>query len=321
MKKMNLLILLVAILLFFLIPNMSNIKEQINLKYEKTPEGFDEYQHITDLVNNTEYDVQVIEGSSIAFGEIQEDSIIWLVKRQGNPKDKTSNVDTEIFYKIDNKGIIIDSLTFTNEFINHVDNYLINMKSSYYSTWLKDGSIEKKQFISIKNKSLVFTNELKSYLKDAEYIAYDYETDPKTNKRFKKVVFYKNNVWSQIFTESEEYTGSMTFSSTNNLYFSNLDDIFSFTCYKKKIWNGHSFPDFGLYLNGKDGEHWRGTSCYDLKIKNKNIKLKEVYAKLYKGSNTPQCRLSVYKNPDDNYILIKEGDSSIGDESLYLIRL
>lgn len=317
MKKRIIIGGIIAILLFFVVPNMSNITEYFKIKFQKTPVKYEIYQNLRDLALDKKFDIKIIETSSVDYGQIYGDSNVWLVKRKSNKEG--SEPDTEVYYKINREGIIIDSLGFTGEYIMHVDNYLINTEKSYYCTWLKDGDIAKKPFVSINNGSPLSTNELTPYLNDAEYIDEGHTTDLNSNKRLKKIIFYKENTWSEIITESKSYH-SKTYKGNKTLPFLGINEVVDASYYKKETWKGHQFPDFGLHLNGKQPEHWRGTSYYDFITQNKSLTFKEQYVQLNKGSDTPNSKLSVYKNPNAKYIIINNGGYGNTDFTLYLIR-
>lgn len=321
MKKKTIIGILIGVFLFFLAPNISYIIESIKLRFEKTPARFENYKLLRELALDDNFDIQIIETASIDFGQINDQNLIWLVKREGFKR--SGDPGTTVYYKIDSKGIIIDSLQFTNEYMSEVDNYLVNIDKSYYSTWLKDGDTIKKSIVSIENKALINITEVIKYLKDAKHSVYTYENNKETNRRYKKIIFLKDTVWSEVFTESEDYISGNDIGLYDDdmLPFLGLYEEFDIAYYKKEILNGHTFPDFGLYLNGKTPENWRGTSYYDIKDKTKKLSFKETYARMYKGDDKPRSDLSVYKSPNKKFMIINNGGYGNTDYTLYLVRL
>ncbi|MBU2946294.1 hypothetical protein [Zobellia uliginosa] len=318
MNKKMVLKILVTILLLFAVLNIVNIFETVNLLFTHTPAKFERYQNLRHLATNKNFDIQTIETKSFSSGKIKDESHIWIAQR----KDEGANdkLHSEVFYKINEDGMLIDSLRFINEFIEPIDDYLINIEKGFYCTWLKDGDASRKPFNLIQNGALLTTEEIKNYIKNAEHFFYDYVLYSETQKHLLKVVFYKDRKWSELYAESNEGFNK-TYKYSAQLNFEALNNLVDVSFFKKKEWNGHITPNFSYNVNGLMPPHWRGVSYYDLKFKNGIILFKEQNSVLYKGSKVPKTKISIYTNPNGKYIIINDGGFGDKDFTLYLIRL
>ncbi|QWX85246.1 hypothetical protein H0I23_06300 [Cellulophaga sp. HaHaR_3_176] len=318
-KKRGVLVgVIVVIFLIYIVQNRANIINSIALCFEETPLEYKAYENLFTLSLDKNNNVKHIETSYVSHGKINGDSLIWLAK--SFEKKEITESDTLTYYKINYKGIFIDSLFFIDESVTDVGTYIISIENDYFSTWLKDGDTIKKPFNILNNKQPLTEAETKANLKDADYLTYDYETDQETKQRYKKVFFLKNDKWSQFYTHNDAYlSGNMYYEDEEPLSFVDITETQPVSYYQKEKWRGRSFPNFSYNINGVTPDHWRGISYFDYKNADKTFSFKEQYAQLYAGDKVPRSKLSIYKNQYKNFIIINNGGYGNDDYSLFLV--
>ena len=303
--KKRWMVIILVLFLIYLIGNSVSFYRNIELWFQQLPEEYSEYSNL----GNLDSTLSSLKLKVIKFESIYKEEVVWVndsviaitVHKEDSLKNKTDVTG----YKINPKGALIDSITFKSEYVDNIDSYLINMDKNYYTTWLKDGDTTKKAFRLIKEGELLEKEEANVYLKDAIYSNYDYfyenRNDFNKEKRFKKHVVYKHNEWFQFYTKDD-------LQLTVNRYYSNSDlefkDIGELVYFYKKDWYGDHFPDFTLYINGKDPNHWTGTSFLNLKIKDEILKIQH-YSKKYVDDSARKMPLDVYEGLNQNFYILK----------------
>jgi len=305
-NKKNLWILILS--LFFIIQLLGNgvsIYRNIELLFQYLPEEYNNYSNLYSL--DDAFSNSTLETAK--FKSIYNEQAVWVndsiiaitVHTQDSLTDKTS----VSWYKINLKGELMDSITFRNEYVDNIDSYLINQDKNYYSTWLMDGDVTQKTFRLVEEGKLLEKEEADIYLEAAVYsnsvYFYENENDFENEKRFKKTVGYKNNEWFQLYTKDDLYLKTNAYYSNNYLEFKDKGELVHFY---KKDWYGDHFPDFSLYINGKDPNHWNGTSFLNLKIKDETLKIQH-YSKKYVNDTARKMPLDVYEGVNENFYILK----------------
>ncbi len=303
--KKRWMVIILVLSLIYLIGNSVSIYRNIELLFQHLPEEYINYSNLYSL--DDAFSNSTLETDK--FKSIYNEQVVWvndsLIAITVHTKDSLTDKTNVSWYKINLKGELMDSITFRNEYVDNIDSYLINQDKNYYSTWLMDGDVTQKPFRLIEGGKLLEKEEADVYLKDAVYSNSDYfyenRNDFENEKRFKKHVVYKHNEWFQFYTKDD-------LQLTVNRYYSNSDlefkDIGELVYFYKKDWYGDHFPDFTLYINGKDPDHWTGTSFLNLKIKDEILKIQH-YSKKYVDDSARKMPLDVYEGLNQNFYILK----------------
>ncbi|MGO3183366.1 MAG: hypothetical protein ACTIJ9_11095 [Aequorivita sp.] len=304
-NKRNWMWLLFVFLLIYFLGNLTFIYRTIELRFEKLPEEYSNYVHLGKLDSmflNSNFKAIKLESIYREEAVRINDSIIILKTHEDGEGEHKTNVS---WYKLNSNGELIDSLTFKGEYIVNVDSYLVNIENSYYVTWLRDGDTLKKPFDLMEDGKLMDEAQSKEFLKGAAYSNYDYYYENKNDydreKRFKKMIVYKNNEWFQFNTSDDLYLSVNEYFANKDLDFEDRGKLVHF---QKEAWYGDRFPDFNLYINGKDPNHWKGTAYLNLDLENELFKIQH-YSKLYKDGDALPIPLDIYENPNKSFYILR----------------
>ena len=129
-----------VLFLLFILINASYFYNVGSLYFSKTPKEYDDYTLIG------RFDSLLLNSSLkiTTFKSLYQEQIV-------NLNDSTkyihvSKLDsvTDSWYKIDETGTVIDSISLIGKALYNVDSYIINVEEAYYLSWLKDGDTTKK---------------------------------------------------------------------------------------------------------------------------------------------------------------------------------
>ncbi|MBL4746729.1 MAG: hypothetical protein JKY08_10220 [Flavobacteriaceae bacterium] len=308
-RKIKLILkILIAIIAFFILKNISSIYKDISVNFIKLPSEFESYtslNKIDSLLQSTNLNIRTFSSSRTypkIAREINDSTLFFKVHKKHDLYPK----GIFFWYKIDKKGDVIDSLSINNEFTRNVDNNIVNIEKGYYLTWLLDGDITKKQFTPIEKGIVLKKEAIKKYLIDVEYSDGTLCNSPKTNQKIRKIIFYKDLKWFEMFTEDNYYPSSYYMYNNIPFYYTA-----SLKYYEKKVWN--EISSFGGMRSSNGPDYWQGVAYYNLKIKNELLKIK-MNCELVEGCEVEELRLKVSENNNVNYLILTDG------YTLYLIK-
>ncbi len=311
-KKGKFILIIAFITLFFIGPNIPNLYKQFIVQFETLPEEFKTYKYLEGVQSDSSFNKRVFNSIYSEYAFEINDSLICLTTHHTDKKDSTITHTT--WFKINNSGNIIDSLCISDEYIQDHDNYLVNIEKSYYSTWLLDGDSSMRPIQLIENAKIIDKETFKTYTNMADFSDYLYVIDSASQKRVVKTIYYKQGIWNEIYT-TENYYVDINCCIDNNLKFEDISDIAILQHFNKRDWYGHSFPDFGFYINGKTPEHWKGTGFYYIKANGSKIQFKRSNLRLYKnGYINNSINFIGYQNPKKEFILITRNDIYSGSK-------
>lgn len=273
------------------------------VRFERLPDKYKSYENLQALSTDSDFNVRIFSSIYPKHAFKINDSLICIAAYSGDHRE--NKILTSSFYKVDNRGYIADSLIITNDVIDIHDNYMIEKEKEYYLSWLIDEDTTQQRFVLIEDGKLVDEAVFEKHTKDVDYSDYLYVTDTVTNQRFVKTFYYKDNNWNKIYSE-ERFLIDSKYPVSKALEFKSIDEVATLEFYQRQEWNGHHFPDFGLYINGKPSEHWKGTGYYKIKANNKEILFKRWGLRQYLDNDdlSSYYDLRFYENPSKNYLLI-----------------
>lgn len=304
-------IIILGICIALIIPNLSNFYKKGYVLFNKKPRELKNYAYLNDFKSNTNFKVSRYTSMYPEKAFRISDSIICFSTRNEDSK----NIKKSSWYKVNDAGKIIDSLSIKDEYLELQGSYLISVEKEYYLTWLLDGDIMQKPFNLINEGNLVDEIIFKNETKNAVYSIYFYKTDSILEKDFVVTFYFKEGTWCKIYTETRFIVNSKDI-ETSLMNFKTIDEVANLDYFYKQEWNGHWFPDFKIYLNGKPTKHWRGIGYYTIPVNNKSILLKRWGLNLSTDKNisTPDDML-FYENDLKTYLLISEvSDTSKNSE-------
>ncbi len=319
-KKIKRFIKIISIIsIIVIVPNIPNFYKSIMVS-EKEPKDAENYVYIEDLTSDNNFDVRVFTSIYPETAFRLNDSIICISTRNGD-KHSEDNISSS-WYKVNDHGHILDSLSIRNEYFETQGNYLVNREKEYYLSWLIDGDTLQKSFLLINEGKLIDKADFEKETDSSDFTGYEYQIDSLTNQRFVKTFYFKNGKWNKINTQENFYVTTSSFSNQDEfLGFKDIDVAGKLDFFHKRDWYGHKFPDFNIYFNGKPSEHWRGTGFYSVSANSTKILIKRWGLKLYDDHiiGTPND-LTLYENSTKNYLLISEFEDSSRHTKQVLIR-
>ncbi len=300
-------ICIIFFIVVFVLPNSSHIYKNISISFTRLPKEYNDYSFVVKLDSlflNSNLKLKVFKSIYQENLTKLNDSINYL---RINKLDST----TVTWYKINNFGKIVDSISSYNEYMHNVDSYLVNTQKNYFLSWLRDGDTLKKPVTLLNKGEILREDEANEYFKDIQFGTHEYIYQSNSDEPIVKVIFYKNNMFYQCFTTEKTRVPYKDFPNYKD--YAKLTNFGKFLYYHKTDWNGHWFPNIGLYLNGRRPEHWDGYAYLDLNIMNETFKVKD-YCSLNEGdiiSNAHQG-FSMYENPNKKYyFLLNESNHSV----------
>lgn len=317
MKKIRRMLFIVIgfILVVFILPNISNYYHSISLLFEKKYKEEKKYTFLHQLSSNSNFNIRAFSTTANNTNIFKiNDSLIVASISDEHQFERDSDF-TDSWYKINNKGQVIDSLTIKNESIYKFGNYLVNSDKSYYLTWLIDGNTKPMSFSPIENGKIIEEKDFVNYTNDSDFSLGNWSGYDK-NKKY-KTIYFKDGKWNEIYTKEYQKISEKRVQN-KRLPFTNIDKISTLDYFYKEKWRGENFPNFNLYINGRTPDHWQGTGYFTIQVNNQKIHFKRGGLKLFKDNRISDSRtLAFYENAKKTYTIIS--DINYGGY-LYLIR-
>ncbi|MBE9597776.1 hypothetical protein [Pedobacter sp. MC2016-24] len=333
-------IILIAIVI---LPDINMYRERYKLRSQKLPEI---YKNQTELEHLKDDDYEVIKIKKNAAEPIIQanDSTIVIFTKNSKDSEKGSSDYENIWYKINLKGQITDSLKYSynsldNEHDYHTfNNYIIDTKQNTYSNWIKNNDTRHYAFKNM-NENKIFTKEEADKITSEGKIMqidYSYLGDNGIDSK-NKVIIFKNGVWNYFYTEknwheSANYTTNefqaqfyypidkelVTAPTAGNekkskqIFFdiNNPKSIIYREYVFKEKWNENSFWynimnwHWGSGNTSSSGG-WTGSSYFSIKMPKKTLHYKQaVYIDSPDESLRDHISYSVYKPKNGEYILL-----------------
>ncbi|MGQ7854418.1 hypothetical protein ACUN24_09225 [Pedobacter sp. WC2501] len=197
----------IILIVIVILPDINMYRERYKLRSQKLTEIYknqteldnlkDDYYEVLKIKeNSTEPILQVNDSTTVIFTKNSEDS-------------EKGGVDYEnIWYKINLKGQITDSLIYSCNSLNNEHNYntfndyIIDTKQNTYSNWIKNNDTKHYAFKNINENKILTKEEADKITSDGKIMQIDYiylgdnGIDSKN-----KVIIFKNNVWNYFYTE------------------------------------------------------------------------------------------------------------------------
>lgn len=318
MKKTKriLFIVLGFIFIVFILPNISNYYKNISLLFEKKYEKEENYKFLHQYSSNSNFDFRAFNTTSSNTRVFKINDSLNVISISNRHQFNRDLDFTYSWYKINNNGLIIDSLFLKNEDVYRFGNYLVNREKSYYLTWFIDGSTKPMSFTLIEDGKIINKKDFVKYTNNIDFSYSDWQGYDE-NKRY-KTVYFKNDKWYEIYTKESQETSPKREYGQQSLTFNPIDKISTLDYFYKQEWRGETFPNLNLHLNGKRPDHWKGTGYYTALVNNKKLHFKRGGLQLTEDNHIRDTyTLSIYENTKKTYSIIS--DINYGGY-LYLIR-
>ncbi|MCL5246244.1 hypothetical protein M4I21_10525 [Cellulophaga sp. 20_2_10] len=296
-------------LLYFLKPSKESIDTQqkgISKKnsepysIEELPEKYKNYKTL-DSITNKDLSITTFKSFNEKFAFRVNDSIIGLKTNTELNNNKDSIVTS--FYRIDQSGTVLDSISFLNTYVFQHNSYLVYAKEDYYLSFLINGDKTLKP-IHLKNDNKTYSEaEAREIAENSDSATTSYVTDSTTNKNLLKVTFLKQDVWSYI-TVDDSFSVSENYGENNTMQFKELDQKTNLDYFHKEEWQKNTMSG-GLYATGGRTQHWIGTSYFTVNAF-ENIKFKKGYTRWFTNNKTLLMPYEIYESPNKKFILIRE---------------
>lgn len=306
MKKIlgGLTLLTILVLLYYVINSFFGKTDYI--KNQNIPESYKNYPFLDNLTSNSKYKVIAFKSTHQEFTDKINDSVICISVRKND--EKNSDIIKKYWYKINQLGIVTDSLNIidkvSNEEIYQKRRYLINKKKDYYLTWMLDGDTLKKPFTLIEKGKYLEKDAYLHYTKESKFSTYGYTYDSITSERIRKTFYFKNDRWNIIYSK-KRYKINEPCCEYTTVDFKDVDEIAILDFFEKTEQYKQPYIK-GFGINGHTPEHWKGIGYYNIPINNnRKIEFKIPNLKLYESNHIDfDSELKIYNNPQNNYTLI-----------------
>jgi hypothetical protein len=188
----------------------------------------------------------------------------------------------KIYYKFDSLGNIISKYKSSESEEIFFEGYLINVDENYYKTWALDGDTLRRNIETYNENfnldTIKQTDFVENNLKKANFLFSTdcYKTTNTSPKKFRKVIFWKNNKWNAFYDDRKSYqTLESKGTVSNHLYANNSTDRnVSGTHYIENIqYKYFQKTKLGRYSSG--GKYWDGFLYANIVIGNDTLKIKK----------------------------------------------
>ncbi len=283
-KRIKILLWVIGIIAVIFLPDANLYYQRYKLKADKLPEVYKSYTTLASIKDDT-YEVLRIEGGFYNPLIPLNDSTIMISIGYSDETDDGSRNEINIWYKINLKGQITDSLRYAyndrkkNHIYNTFKNHIIDSGDSTYNTWIlnNDTTNRKLKNFDIDSNSLDFLL-FQVEDREIEYEPSAYDVDRGTSLIKRKFV-------------------------------------------KKDEWVGHTFWDSRSFSfgsgNGSGRIGWYGTSFFDLEMPKKVLHFTLPVEIEYPDEGVrDRFSYNIYKPKNGSYLLLND----IQNTRYYIIR-
>lgn len=292
----------------FIIMNSTLIYNNGSIIFSKVPKEYESYKSVNkidSLLLNSNFNVKIFES-------LYDESIVNSQENVASLNDsinyiKVNQLDRLTFswYKINELGEIIDSLSFYDEDIYNVNSYLVNVKKDYYVTWLKDGDTIKKPIQVLGNGEIIKEEIANTYFENVQFLNTEYIYKPDSDERTVKTVFYKGDTFYTCFTRKSSNYHFKSFKDHNIIEYSSLGEV---VYYEKIKWNASLFPNINISSNGSRPDYWDGCAYIDLKMFEETFKIKRYCTANSNYDISEKFRYGVYGSSNKKYYILRMPD-------------
>ena len=331
-KSIKIILWLIGIVaVIILLPDASMYYQHLKLKSDTLPEVYKNY-HTLDSIQDDYYEVLKIES------EYQEpvlqinDTTIVIIGGYSKELDNGSRAEKNVWYKVNLKGEIIDSLSYEyndrqeTHFYRTYHGYIVDTEKNTYSSWLINGDSSTKYFKNLNDNKIFSSLEAEHIIKEKEFMHSErISSDQDVEEAKYKLIVYKDEVWNYFYTDKDWYELATYYDNNFEVkYECSTDELDSKPGLIKRVfvnkeeWIGTSFwhLDFG-WGGGSRGDRWDGTSYFEITMPKKKLHFAQpVEIGSYDESLRDLITYIIYKPKNGDYLLL----SDIENSRYYLIR-
>jgi len=307
-------LLLIAFLAtVIIVPDFEMYKEKYKLRSQKLPNVYKTYPELSNLTDN-DYEIIEIEYSVESIIQANDSTIVIVA---GNSEElETGGWDTtDIWYKVNRKGQITDSLKY--QYHNPKDphsyrtynDFIVDSEQNTYNNWIENNDTISYPFKNIDENKIFSNEEAKQIVADEKNIMYSdyiYLGDNGTDSK-NKVTIFKDNTWNYFYAEKSWHESSGYIANEkeigtsylldketpavaplsgneekNKQIFVNINNpksIIYREYLQKEEWARSSFWDIDLRWGGGSGGGsgvgWIGSSYFAIKMPKKTLHFKQ----------------------------------------------
>ena len=320
--------IIIGIIAIILVPDTNMYYQQLKLKFDTLPEVYKNY-YTLDSIQDDYY--EVLEIVSDYYEPVLQinDTIIVIITGNSKETDDGSRVTKNVWYKVNPKGKIIDSLRYEyndrkeNHFYRTYHGYIVDTHKNTYCTWLTTSDTATTYFKNLQEGKVFSTLEARNITTKNEFMhAERISSDQDVEEAKYKLIMYKDEVWNYFYTDKDWYESATYYTNNFEVKYEPTtyvkSSIIKRVFVKKEEWIGNSFwhLDFG-YGSGPRGDRWDGTSYFEITMPNKKLYFSQpVEIASYDNSLRDRFTYNIYKPKNGDYLLLNDIENS----RIYLIR-
>lgn len=287
------------IILFFVLVNASDLFYSLNDYFYKSPKEYKDYinaNRLDSLLINSSLNVKIFNS------KYQEDLIRLNDSMSYFRVNKLSDgVETIMWYKINYKGHVIDSLSmlYKSEYAKDIDSYLVNIEKEYYLTWLYDGDTIKKPIKTLNDGKVIRDKDtIKKIFNNVKFTNINYSSALDSANSAEEIIFYKDSVFYKCFTTKKARVPLKSFY--------HFEDLIESSNIGKVIFYDR-IPELNYILKNEKPDYWGGYAYIDVNILGETFKIKEYRSVDSKNDDISKMNgIDLCQSFDKKYFLLKQ---------------
>ena len=334
-KRTKIILWVIGIIAIIILPDANMYYQRFKLKGENLPEAYKNYAELDSLKDDT-YEVVKIDGGYHQPVIQLNDSTIMINTGYSDQNNDGSRTEKYIWYKINLKGQLADSLRYiyNDQKQNHTyityNDYVVDAKNNTYNTWIKNNDATNKPIANLNTDKVFSSAEAEKLITTHEYVHTEtiFGDNDQTESK-EKIIIFKDGIFNYFYAKKDFHESAPDRRDHREVEYDpsayEVDggtSLIKRKYVKKDEWVGHTFWDSRTFSygsgNGSGRIGWWGTSYFDLQMPEKVIHFTQPVEIEYPDEGVrDRFSYHIFQPKNGAYLLLND----IGNTRYYLIRL